>query len=251
VIVVGLILALAIGVSLGLLGGGGSILTVPVVHYVLGVPAHDAIAMSLVVVGVTSAVALVPHARAGRVRWPIGLVFGAASMSAAFVGGRLGAAIPGAILITAFAGMMIVAGTAMLTRARRAAPPATAATAGALRIEQVLALGLGVGLLTGILGAGGGFVVVPSLILFGGLAMRDAVGTSLLVIAMNSFAGLAGVAAHASIDGRITAAVTAVAAAGSLVGTRAGRRLSATVLQRTFGWFVIAVACSILVAELT
>lgn len=246
--VVGLLLALAIGVSLGLLGGGGSILTVPVVHYVFDVPAHDAIAMSLVVVGVTSAVALVPHARAGRVRWPIGLVFGAASMTAAFVGGRVGAAIPGAVLIAAFAGMMLVAGAAMLARARR---PARATTGHPVRLERVVALGLGVGLLTGILGAGGGFVIVPSLILFGGLAMREAVGTSLLVITMNSFAGLAGVAAHARIDGSITAVVTAVAVVGSLAGARAGRRLSATVLQRAFGWFVIAVACSILVAELT
>src|SRR5688572_26795374 len=97
--VVGYVLSLAIGLSLGLLGGGGSTLTVPVLHYVFGAAAHDAIAMSLVVVAITSTIALVPHARAGHVNWRLGTGFGAASMVAAFFGGRIGAAIPGPVLI--------------------------------------------------------------------------------------------------------------------------------------------------------
>jgi uncharacterized membrane protein YfcA len=101
-----------------------------------------------------------------------------------------------------------------------------------------------------VLGAGGGFVILPALTLLGGLAVREAVGTSLLVIAMNAFAGLAGTAAHVHVDGGIVAAVTALAIAGSLAGARIGRRLPAHHLQRTFGWFVIVVAAVILLREL-
>jgi uncharacterized membrane protein YfcA len=248
VIPLGLVLSLAIGLSLGLLGGGGSVLTVPVLHHVLGVPAHDAIAMSLVVVGATSLVALVPHARAGRVRWGVGIPFGAASMAAAFAGARLGAALPGAILIAAFAVLMLVAGAVMVLRGHGAGPAAV--PTGGAGLSRLLAIGLGVGLLTGVLGAGGGFVIVPALTLLGGLAIREAVGTSLVVIAMNSLAALGGVAAHAVIDLRLTAAITAVAVAGSLLGARAGRRLSAQRLQGAFGWFVIAIGALVLAREL-
>lgn len=243
----GLGLSLAIGLSLGVLGGGGSILTVPVLHYVFRVETHDAIAMSLVVVGVTSLVALVPHARAGRVRWGVGLVFGAASMVAAFAGGRLGAALPAKLLIAAFALVMLAAGVAMLARARGAM---VSSSAGHAQLSRVLAIGLGVGLLTGILGAGGGFVIVPALTLLAGLTVRDAIGTSLLVIALNSTAGLAGTAAHATLDARLIAVVTAIAVAGSIAGARFGRRLPAQYLQRGFGWFVILVGAFMLAREL-
>jgi uncharacterized membrane protein YfcA len=247
VFALGLVLSLAIGLSLGLLGGGGSILTVPVLHYVLRIEAHDAIAMSLVVVGATSLVALVPHARAGRVQWRVGLAFGAASVVTAFMGGRLGTAFSGEGLIAAFALVMLAAGGAMLVRARA---PAMTRDPRKVRLSRVIAIGLGAGLLTGLLGAGGGFVIVPALTLFGGLAIRDAVGTSLLVIAMNSLAGLAGVAGHAEIDLRIAVPVTCVAIAGSLLGARVGRRLSAQALQGAFGWLVIVVGGVILVYQL-
>lgn len=244
----GLILSLAIGISLGLLGGGGSILTVPVLHYVLGVAAHDAVSGSLLVVGATSLVALVPHARAGNVHWRIGVAFGATSMSAAFAGGRLNAHIPGLVLIVAFAVVMIAAGLAMLRRAHR---PLTACAAQDIRLSRVLAIGLGVGLLTGTLGAGGGFLIVPALALVGGLAIRQAVATSLLVISLNSFAGFAATSEHASLDWTLAAAVTSVAIAGSFLGARLGKQLSAQRLQRVFGWFVIAAGVLIALKELT
>ncbi len=247
-VALGLVLSLAIGLSLGLFGGGGSILTVPLLHYVFGVAAHDAVSGSLVVVGTTSLVALIPHARAGRVHWRMGLAFGATSMSAAFAGGRLGALLPGLVLIVAFAFVMIAAGIAMLVRARRS--PRTCAAAD-IRLPRVLAIGLGVGLVTGTLGAGGGFMIVPALALVGGLAIRDAVATSLLVIVLNSFAGFAATTEHATLDWKLAAAVTAVAIAGSLVGARVGKRLSACHLQRAFGWFVIAAGILIAVGELS
>ena len=246
--VLGLVLSLAIGISLGLLGGGGSILTVPVLHYVLGVAAHDAVSGSLLVVGATSLVALIPHARAGNVHWRIGFAFGATSMAAAFAGGRLNAHIPGLVLIVAFAFVMIIAGLAMLQRARK---PLTACPTEDIRLSRVLAIGLGVGILTGTLGAGGGFLIVPALALVGGLAIRQAVATSLLVISLNSFAGFAATSEHASLDWKLAASVTVVAIAGSFLGARLGKRLSAQHLQSVFGWFVIVTGVLIAVKELS
>ncbi len=243
----GLVLSLAIGLSLGLLGGGGSILAVPVLHYVLGLGVHEAIAGSLIVVAVTSSLALIPHARAGRVQWRTGLAFGGASIGSAFAGGQIGARLPGAVLIAAFALVMVAAGAAMLVRSRSAPRLHVEEPA---RLPRVLGLGLGVGLITGVLGAGGGFVIIPALTLFSGLVMYDAIGTSLLVIAMNSLAGVAGGASHTHVDVALVAAVTALAVVGSLVGVRVGRRVPAHQLQRGFGGFVIAVAAAMLIGEL-
>lgn len=241
----GLLLSTGIGLSLGLLGGGGSILTVPVLHYVLGVPAHDAIAGSLLVVAATSAVALVPHARAGRVQWRHGLVLGPASMLGAYAGGRVNALVPARLLIAAFALVMIVAGAAMLARARRPLRARPDAAPGTL-----LAIGLGVGALTGTLGAGGGFLIVPALVLAGGLAMRDAVGTSLLVIAMSSLAALAGTASHAHIAADVVGPVAALALLGCAGGVWLGRRLSAVQLQQGFAGFVIVFGLAMSLHEL-
>jgi uncharacterized membrane protein YfcA len=240
---IGIVLCLSIGISLGLLGGGGSILTVPVLHYVFGMEAHQAVATSLVVVGVTSSIAVVAHARKGFVEWRAGAVFGIASMASAFVGAVIGARLPGVVLMVAFALVMIAAGVSMLVRARSAAsPPLRAAHVG-----RMVAVGFGVGLLTGILGAGGGFIIVPALALVGGLPMRKAVGTSLFVIALNALSGLAGVVAHAHLDLRVSTAVSVLAIAGSFVGVRMSRRLSVTALQRAFAWLVIVVAVVILI----
>lgn len=244
VAILGLLLSLGIGLTLGVLGGGGSILTVPVVHYVFGIEVHDAIAMSLAIVGVTSAVALVPHARAGRVEWRVGLVFGAASMAAAFGGARLGAGLPGPILIGGFALLMLVAGASMLVRTRRAFGGCVP-----VRLSRVWAIGLSVGLVTGVLGAGGGFVIVPALTLFGGLAIGEAVATSLLVITLNSAAGFAGTLGHASFPVAVAAGVTACAVVGSLAGAGIARRLSPSTLQRAFGAFVIAVGVLVFALE--
>lgn len=243
----GLVLSLAIGLSLGLLGGGGSILAVPMLHYALGLGVHEAIAGSLIVVAVTSSVALIPYALARRVQWRTGFAFGAASMAAAFAGGRLGTLIPGGVLIAAFALVMVAAGAAMLLRSRgaRGLP-----VGGHIHLPRVLVVGLGVGLVTGVLGASGGFVIVPALMLFGGLAMCDAIGTSLLVIAMNAVAGVAGGALHTHVDTKTVVAVTVLAVLGSLAGARVGRRVPAHLLQRLFGGFVIAVAAAILIGEL-
>jgi hypothetical protein len=160
-------LAVLVGLTLGMLGGGGSILTVPLLVYVAGLDAKAAIATSLLVVGVTSAVGAVSHARAGRVQWRTGLIFGAAGMVGAYTGGRVAHYIPGEILLLAFAAMMIATSVAML-RGRREVEAAKVHHQ--LPVARVLLDGVVVGLVTGLVGAGGGFLVVPALALLGGLS---------------------------------------------------------------------------------
>ncbi|MCF6524236.1 sulfite exporter TauE/SafE family protein [Streptomyces sp. JJ36] len=241
-----LALALLVGVSLGLLGGGGSILTVPLLVYVAGMDAKEAIATSLFVVGVTSAVGAIGHARGGRVRWRTGVLFGAAGMAGAYAGGRIGGHIPEGVLLGAFAVMMIGTALAMLRGRRRTDPEGAHRQ---LPVFRVLLDGAAVGLVTGLVGAGGGFLVVPALALLGGLPMPAAVGTSLLVIAMKSGAGFAGYLATVPIDWALTLAVTGAAVAGSLAGARLAGRVPAALLSRIFAWFVLAMGAFVLVQQ--
>ncbi|MCU0688061.1 MAG: sulfite exporter TauE/SafE family protein [Polyangiaceae bacterium] len=237
-------LAAVIGVTLGLLGGGGSILTLPMLLYVLELEPRAAIASSLFVVGVTSLVGVVAHARAGRVRFRTGLPFGVAGMAGAFAGGQLAHHVPPTALLLGFAAMMILTAAAML-RGRggpSAAPPRAS-------LGKALGLGASVGLVSGLVGAGGGFLVVPALALFGGLAMPEAVGTSLLVIALQSLAGVAGHVTHVALDWPLLAALAGAAVVGSLVGTRLARHASPDVLRQAFGWLVLAMGAFVLTAQ--
>lgn len=247
-LVLTLLLAILIGVSLGLLGGGGSILTVPILTYVAGLPPKEAIAASLFVVGTTSAVSAISHARAGRVQWRTGLIFGAAGMVGAFGGGILGGYIPGTVLMIAFALMMLATSIAML-RGRRTARTEES-TPGTLPPVKIVLEGLAVGLATGLVGAGGGFLVVPALALLGGLPMPVAVGTSLLVIALKSFAGLAGYLTTVSLDWVLIGGVTLAAIAGSLVGARLVGRIPEAALRTGFGIFVLVIGTVVLAQEL-
>lgn len=240
-------LAVVIGISLGLLGGGGSILAVPLLVYVADLPAKEAIATSLLVVGATSAVGMLPHARAGRVRWRTGLIFGLAGMTGAYAGGRLAEFIPAGILLTGFAIMMLATAVAMI-RGRRSAEGKPAPHE--LPVLRVILDGVVVGLVTGLVGAGGGFLVVPALALLGGLPMPVAVGTSLVVIAMKSFAGLAGYLSSVSINWGLAAAVTLAAILGSFAGGRLAGKIPADVLRKAFGWFVVVMGVFVLAQQL-
>ena len=245
--VIAIVLAVLVGVSLGLLGGGGSILTVPILRYALGMEAHRAIAVSLLVVGATSLAALIPHALAGRVRWRMGLVFGGAGMVGAYLAGSIARFIPPTILLVAFGLMMLATAFAML-RERRS--PDGAPQERGLAVSKVLAEGLVVGAVTGLVGAGGGFLVVPALVLFGGLPIEAAVGTSLVVIAMKSFAGFAGFLGHTPIDWKLALAISAAAIVGSVIGTGLVSRVPPRLLRNAFGWFVVAMALFIFAQEL-
>ncbi|MFE2011442.1 sulfite exporter TauE/SafE family protein [Streptomyces sp. NPDC059491] len=241
--------SLLVGVSLGVLGGGGSILTVPILVYLAGQETKEAIATSLFVVGVTSLAALVPHARARRVRWRTGLLFGAFSMVGAYGGGRLAEYVPGGVLLVSFALMMLATAFAMLRKSRGERKEQRPAHAD-LPLGHIAVEGLVVGAVTGLVGSGGGFLVVPALALLGGLPMSIAVGTSLLVIAMKSFAGLAGHLSGVTIDWPLALTVTAAAVAGSLVGGRLAGRIPQEALRRTFGWFVVVMGVFVLAQQL-
>lgn len=236
-------LSVLIGVTLGLLGGGGSILTVPILVYVAGQDAKSAIATSLLVVAVTSAAGAVSHARAGRVRWRTGLLFGAAGMAGAYGGGRVAEYVPGSWLLITFGLMMAATAFAML---RGGGHVGRADPRDDLPVPRVLLHGVVVGVVTGLVGAGGGFLVVPALALLGGLPMTVAVGTSLVVIAMKSTAGLLGYLHSVSIDWPLALGVTAAAITGTVVGGRLAGQVGQDRLRRTFGWFVLAMAAVVL-----
>lgn len=248
-LLVGVLFALLIGISLGLLGGGGSILTVPILLYVFHLPPRVAIATSLLVVGSTSAAALIPHARAGRVRWKTGAIFGAASMAGAYAAGRVAKFIPASVLLLLFGAMMLVTAVAMMRGRKSAQGAEGAAEPAELPLLKVLAEGLVVGGVTGLVGAGGGFLVVPALVLLGGLPMGVAVGTSLLVITMKSFAGFAGYLSSVTIPWETAGAVVAAAIVGSVIGGRLVSLIPADRLRKGFAWFVVVMAVFILGQE--
>jgi uncharacterized membrane protein YfcA len=235
-----LALSLLIGLSLGLLGGGGSILAVPVLVYVARVEVHAAIGMSLAVVGTTALVGGVAQARAGRASVKAALLLGAAGMAGAPLGAQGTHLLPGRVLLILFAGLMLAVGALML-RPRRPGSADRPAAPGVL-----LVAGFGLGLLTGFIGVGGGFLIVPALTLLGGLPIHVAVGSSLLVIAANSASGLAGHLRAGGLPLGLTAAFTAAAAGGALAGVRLASGLDPSRLRRVFAVFVIAVGLLLL-----
>lgn len=241
-----LALAVVVGITLGLLGGGGSILMVPLLTTVAGMDAKPAIATSLLVVGVTSAIAAITHARAGRVRWRVAAMFGAAAMAGAFGGGLLARFVPGSVLLIGFAVIMVAAAVAML-RGHKGGPGSDAPRP--LHVVKILALGLVVGSISGLVGAGGGFLLVPALTLLADLSMPEAVGTSLVVIALQSFAGFAGHAASDHVNWSVAGAITGAAVLGSLIGGRLTGRVDASTLRALFGWFVLVMAAVVLAQE--
>ena len=251
-------LAIFIGLAVGILGGGGSILTTPLLVYVMGFDTKDAIAASLFVVAVTSAFGLIGHARGHRVRWRTGLIFGGAGMVGAFIGGQIGVHLPSELLMAAFAVMMGVTAIAMI----RVRKKIKAKDHTGLPLFRILLDGAVVGFVTGLVGAGGGFLVVPALAILGGMPMPMAVGTSLLVVMMKSVAGFLGYAVKFGdgglvswnpaihINWLVTLVITAGAVAGALVGSSFVGRVHPDRLRKAFGWFVLAMAFFILAQQL-
>jgi hypothetical protein len=238
--------ALAIGLSLGLLGSGGSILTVPVLHYLLGQPEKLAIGGSLLVVGLVAAAAVVPYARHRQVDWRNVAWFGLPGMLGAWIGATVSRYVPGTVQLMLFAGVMLVAAWRMLR-----GQPLQSDSHDARRLAVVLG-GFGVGALSGLVGVGGGFLIVPALVLLANVSMASAVGTSLAVIAMNAFTGFAkytGVlrSQGLELDFGLLLLVAAVGIAGSLVGSRLARRLPQSTLRRIFGLFLLLMAAVIVV----
>lgn len=240
-------LAVLVGLSLGLLGGGGSILVVPLLTYVGGFAPKDAIATSLFVVGATSLTGLVGHARKGNVRWRIAFAFGTAGLVGAFLGGLAGGHLPDTLLMIMFAVMMIATASAMVRGQRtghgREGPKHRP-------LWRIALEGMAVGAVTGLVGAGGGFLIVPALALLVGLPMTAAVGTSLAVITMNTVGGFGGYLTSVSLNWTLVAAVTVAAMLGSMVGVRLTSRIPEAALRKGFGYFVLLMGAFVLSQEL-
>ncbi|MFG2889803.1 sulfite exporter TauE/SafE family protein [Streptomyces sp. NPDC048248] len=252
---------LLIGLLLGALGGGGSILAVPALVYVAGQSPHSATAGALVVVAVGAVTGLACHAAAGRVRWATGAAFGTLGTAGTYLGSRWSAAVQPAVLMAAFAGLMCAVAVALLLRGLRERRAAQAArggvvqaplpplTGGAVSLRsrpvRVTATASAVGLLTGFFGVGGGFVVVPALTLVLGMEMPLAVGTSLLVIVVNSATALATRAGSGVLDWPLLAGVAACTAIGSYAGNRLAARLPSQVLSTAFASLVAVLAVAL------
>lgn len=239
-LILGLALSGLIGLSLGLIGGGGSIITVPVLVYVLGVNAHEAVGMSLAVVGATSLVGSILHYRRGTVHLKTGLIFGAAGIVGALLGSPLTRLLSTSALMMTFATLMLVVAVLMLRR--KSNDVEVESVEQVLSIWKALLAGFGVGVLTGFLGVGGGFLIVPALVMFGGLGMKEAIGTSLFVIFLNCVAGLIGHASQNNFDWNLTALVTTMAVAGTIFGTLISHHVTANKLQKGFAVFVLTIA---------
>jgi hypothetical protein len=227
---------LAVGGALGLLGGGGTILTLPLL-LLLGVEPKPAIAMSLVVVATTAAVAAAGHARSGHVDWRAAALFAPATALGGYAGGRAAAWIGGELLLLIFTGLMLAAAGAML----RPAPVRSQAAAGPRPLVLVLQ-GAVVGTITGLVGAGGGFLFVPAFVLFGGMPMQRAVGTSLVVISLNALAALAGHLGHVAIRFELASVLGVAAVIGAWCGALLAGRAPEAFLRRAFGVLVLLVA---------
>ena len=243
----GFALAAAIGLALGLLGGGGSILTVPVFVYVLGFAPKPAIAMSLPVVGATSLIGAIGHWRSGNVDLRIALLFGALAMGGSYAGARLAAHIPGSVQLALLGVIMLGAAASML----RGGGPPSATPAGEAHGERaplalLIAVGLAVSALTGIVGIGGGFLIVPALVSLGRVPMKEAIGTSLLVIAMNSATGFLGYLGQVEVPWGFVGAFTLVAIIGIVAGTLLVRHVPAHALKRAFAIFLLAIGVLVL-----
>lgn len=235
-------LGFGIGLSLGLLGGGGSLLTVPALVYLVGQTPQSAVTTSLAIVGANSLMGASFHRAQGTLNWKVALTFGGAGMLVAYLSAGVSKMMSEPFLLIAFALIMLLVGGLMLTRNH-----SDATEKDILRpLPVVLVSGSGVGLMTGILGIGGGFLIVPALVMLVGLPMQMAVGTSLIVIAMNSLAGFLGHVDEGSFDITMTMIFTAAGLVGTFAGARLGKRLPVGNLQKAFALFVMALAIFLL-----
>ena len=242
--IIGHLLAACIGLSLGLIGGGGSVLALPILVYVMGVSPKPAIAMTLVIVGAVSLLGVIPHWRAGNVRLKTALLFGGATMIGAFAGAKI-ATLPfvsGTFQMILFAVMMVLAAAFMIQRSSKRSRqteldfyPKPACKYCWL---WLLTEGIGVGVLTGL---------VPALVLLGRVPMKQAIGSSLLVIALNSVAGFLGYLGHVPLNWGLMGSFIVAASAGTVPGAYLAQFVPARRLQQTFGYFLLAVAAFVLV----
>ncbi len=252
-----------IGLSLGLIGGGGSILTMPVLVYLFGINPVLSTSYSLVIVGSTSLVGAIDNYRKGLVSVKTALLFGLSSITTVFITRKfLISAIPdklftlGSFTIThniltmvLFAALMIAAAIAMIRNGKNTEPDGTSGKK--VHTIKLLLFGIAIGLATGILGAGGGFLLIPTLVLLVGMPMKEAVGTSLLIIALNSLIGFAADIGHFNINWLFLLKITAMATAGIFMGNAINKKINGSNLKKAFGWFLLVIGTYIIIKELS
>jgi uncharacterized protein len=236
-----LALGFVIGLTLGFLGGGGSILTVPALVYIVGQNPQAAVTASLLIVGANATMGALLHRTQGALNWRVALLFGGVGMVTAYLSAGLAHFLPPTVLLILFALLMLVIGAWMVF----AKPPANYPIGGRGWLVTASS-GAGVGVLTGFFGVGGGFLIVPALVMLVGLPIRQAVGTSLVVIAMNSLAGLLGHLQGEAIDLTLVTLFVVAGLAGSLAGVRLARRIKPEQLRIGFAVFVMALAVFLL-----
>jgi len=233
---ISLALSVVIGLTLGALGGGGSILTLPVFVFIAGVPAQEAVAMSMVVVGGTSLLGAALHWQKGNFHVQAAVLFAATGVVGAYAGSFITHMVSQQLLLGIFAALMLVTGIAMIRRRSETTEP------GKCRFWPCLLIGAAVGVLTGFLGVGGGFLIVPALVLFAGVETKAAVGSSLAIIALNAAGGLAGQLQQVTLDWRLTAISLALASIGLFGGLFVAEKVPGELLSKGFGWFVVVLA---------
>jgi uncharacterized protein len=240
-----LALGFGIGISLGLLGGGGSILTVPALVYLIGQTPQAAVTTSLAIVGANSVVGAYFHSANGSLNWRVALMFGGAGMGVAYLAAGLSHLFTPAALLVMFALLMVSISLIMLLQHKKVARGTNQAG-----WPVIIGAGASVGLLTGILGVGGGFLIVPALVMLVGLPMYQAVGTSLVIIAANSLAGFIGHLEASLFDTTLTVIFVATGLAGTYTGSRLAQRLPAQRLKQVFAVFVLVLALYLLTDNL-
>ena len=262
--IIGYIASVIIGISLGLIGGGGSILTVPVLVYLLNVDPVPATAYSLFIVGATSLVGTFPKYKQGLVNIKTAFIFGIPAIAAVYATRAfLVPLIPneifnvGSMVITKpillmllFAVLMIFASVSMIREKKPVNGNGNNNGIQKFNYPMILLEGAVVGVLTGLVGAGGGFLIIPALVLFSKLPMKQAVGTSLLIIAAKSLIGFTGDLPHYKMDWQLLLTVTALAIIGIFIGNRLSHKIHGDKLKKGFGWFVLVMGIYIIVKEL-
>ena len=241
------VFALLIGLALGMLGAGGSAIAVPVFVYALGLPAKEAVASSLPVVGAVTLVGALRHARCGNVDFRLAALFAPTAMAGAYAGGRLASLISGNVQLALF-GIVMLAASALMFRdsLRGCDAPLKAVSPRPGRTIPLVLMGAAVGTMTGLVGVGGGFLIVPALALLAGLPMRSAVGTSLLVISANSGSGFLGYVSHVSVQWELIVGFATVSMMGVFLGSALCDRISQQNLRRSFAVLLAGVAVFIL-----
>jgi uncharacterized membrane protein YfcA len=247
----GLALGLVVGVVMGLLGGGGSILAFPIFLYFFHVEQRSAVAMSLAVVGMSAFVGFLGHWRQASVNLKIGVPFGGFAALAAFFTARVSERVPEVVQLSLFAVFALTAAVVMLVDSFRTRSPATVPGI-APHFTPVLALqAMVVGALTAIIGAGGGFLIVPALVYLAALGVKEAVGTSLLVITLNALSGFAGYIGEVPIDWPLVGSFTGVAAIGAIVGARLNRHVPQVRIKQGFALLILTLWTFVMVRSLT